>query len=62
MKNAWVIWIRPETKRSNYGQAEDVVITLEGWTCVCCIKLGWSIVWSERLNVFGYSWFSAKAI
>jgi len=34
----------------------------KGWTRVCCIKLGWFAIGSEKLFDFGYSWFSAKAI
>jgi len=37
-------------------------IDYEGRTRVCCIKLGWSVVGSEKLIDFGDSWFSAKAI
>jgi len=29
---------------------------------ICCIKLEWSVVGSERLYVSGDSWFSAKTI
>jgi hypothetical protein len=34
----------------------------EGRTRVCCIKLGWLAIGSEKLTDFGDSWFSAKAI
>jgi hypothetical protein len=64
MKHALgVTWIRPETRRSSRGQVEGArKSALEDRTLVCCIKLEWPAIWSERLNVSGDSWFSAKAI
>jgi len=63
-KGDWVIRIRPETGGFNYEQAEQlyIIINWEGRTRVCCIKLGWFVVGSEKLIDFGDSWFSAKAI
>jgi len=57
------MWIRPETKGFNYEQVVNKVkIVLKDRTRVCCIKLGWFVVGSEKLIDFGDSWFSAKAI
>jgi len=56
-----VIWIRPETRGFSREQVENMKI-LEDRIRVCCIKLKWFAVGSERLFVSGDSWFSAKTI
>lgn len=38
-----VKWIRPETRRSSYEQADLILINIEGRTGVCFIKLGWLV-------------------
>lgn len=58
-KKCIVIRIRPETKWSNH---EQVDIKLEDRTRICCKRLGWLVVWSEKLSELGDSWFSTKSM
>ncbi len=60
MKVFKVIFIRPETNRSNYEQVEGNL--LEDWTHECCKILGWFVVRGERPFKVSDSWFSAKII
>ncbi len=53
-----VIFIRPETNRSNYEQVE----INKDWTRECCKILGWFVIRGERLIKISDSWFSTKII